>query len=338
MKKKDVTIEEVAKAAGVSTATISRVINNKSNVTSHTRDRVLDAMHELGYRLPDQQVLSSPDSTAILVCLPDLRNPFSSEVVEGIRTVAHRDGYHIIVLQSNDYYTRIEDFIPIFRQLSLAGILILSPVAEKDRQLLSDLSFRCPVVMCSEYAENYGISYVSINDDAAARKAVSYLYATGCRKIGLLNSPLKFKYARHRESGYRQILRECSLQEDESWIAHIPAIQYDAAYAAAMHILQLPDRPDSFFCCSDLYGIAAVNAAKNLGLTVPDDVSVVGFDNVDFARMSSPELTTIAQPMYQMGFQACGLLIEKIQSPSYIDRQIILGTELIIRNSTKLPL
>lgn len=337
MRKKGVTIEEVARAAGVSTATISRIINNKANVTRETREHVIEVMHELGYKAPGLRPLSDPACHTILVCVPDLTNPFSGTVLNGIRQAAHQDGYDVLILQSKDYYTKIDDFSDVFREQSIAGVIILSPVAETDRQLLSALSLRCPVVMCSEYAENFGVSFVSINDDAAAKKAVSYLYSTGCRKIGLLNALSKFKYARHREKGYRKTLEDSVLRVNEAWVAHIPSISYDLAYSTTLHMLQLPDRPDALFCCSDVFGIAAVNAAKSLGLKVPGDISVIGFDNVDIARMCDPELTTIAQPLEQMGFQACSLLIEKIQSPSAIDRQIILNTELIIRGSTRLP-
>jgi LacI family repressor for deo operon, udp, cdd, tsx, nupC, and nupG len=337
MKRKNVTIEEIAKAANVSTATISRIINNKGNVTKETRNHVIDVMNQMEYKPHNLHPLSDPESRIILVCVPDFRNPFYNQVIDGIQKAAHEEKYNVLLLQSSDYYSRIEDFAEVFKEQSIAGIIILSSVPESDSELLNDLSLRCPVVMCSEYAENYGVSFVSINDVSSSEKAVSYLISTGCRKIGLLNSLTKFKYARHREKGYRQALTQCGLDCNENWIAHISSISYDVAYSTAMHILQLPNRPDALFCCSDVYGIATVNAAKVLGLRVPEDLSVIGFDNVDIARMSHPALTTIAQPMLQMGYQSCSLLIEKIQSPDTPDRQIILNTELIIRNSTKLP-
>lgn len=335
MKRKNITIEEIANKSGVSIATVSRIVNNKGNVKKETRDRVLQVMQELQFHPHSVYPLSNPRSHTLLVCVPDYSNPFNSPVIDGIQKAAHENQYDVLLLQSKDYYSQIDDFSNVLKDSSIAGIIILSPISGS--ALLDDLSFKCPVVMCSEYAENYGISYISINDVTASKTAVNYLISTGCRKIGLLNSSAKFKYSRHREKGYRQALYDHQMSYRDSWIAHISSINYNFAYSAALQILSLQDRPDALFCCSDVYGIAAVNAAKSLGLRVPEDVSVIGFDNVEIAQMSNPPLTTIDQPKMQMGYQACEMLIEKIEAPATIDKQIILNTELIIRSSTKLP-
>ena len=164
MKRKNVTIEEIAKAANVSTATISRIINNKGNVTKETRNHVINVMNQMEYKPHNLHPLSDPESRIILVCVPDFRNPFYNQVIDGIQKAAHEEKYNVLLLQSSDYYSRIEDFAEVFKEQSIAGIIILSSVPESDSELLNDLSLRCPVVMCSEYAENYGVSFVSIND------------------------------------------------------------------------------------------------------------------------------------------------------------------------------
>ena len=336
MKRKELTIQEVAEKAGVSIATVSRIINNKGSVKKQTRDHVIEIMEQTNYHPRSVSALADVRSHNILVCVPDFCNPFNSPVIDGIQKAAHNNNYDVLFLQSKDYYTQPSDFTEVLKETSVAGIIILSSVTTSDEKFFNKLSFKCPIVMCSEYDESYGISYVSINDVKASKEAVEYLISTGCRKIGLMNSLRKFKYARHRERGYKQALNENELDYDDMWIAHISSVNYSLSYAAALNILQQKNRPDAMFCCSDVYGIAVVNAAKTLGLYVPEDLSVIGFDNVDIAKMSDPPLTTVSQPAMDLGLQACDLLIEKIQDSNIPDKQIILNTELVVRGTTKL--
>lgn len=329
-----ITIEQVAELSGVSIATVSRIINNKGNVKQETRDKVLSTMEKLNFKPKISSVLTDSNSKLILMCVPDFQNPFNSPVINGVQQAAHENDYDVLLLQSKNYYTDQEDYTNILKNNSFAGILILCSVANNN--ILEELSLRCPVVMCSEYAENYGVSYVSIDDVASSKTAVNYLISTGCKKIGFINCSNKFRYARHREKGFRQALSESNLEINPNWIANISSINYNLALSRATHILSLPDRPDGIFASSDVFGLAVIKAAHNLGLRVPEDVSVVGFDNIDFSTMSTPSLTTIDQPTYQLGYQSCELLIEKIKNPNTLDKQIILNTELIVRDSTKL--
>lgn len=329
-----ITIEQIAELSGVSIATVSRIINNKGNVKQETREKVLATMEKLHFKPKVSSVLTDSNSKLILMCVPDFQNPFNSPVINGVQQAAHENGYDVLLLQSKNYYTDQEDYTNILKNNSFAGILILCSVA--NNSILEELSLRCPVVMCSEYAENYGVSYVSIDDVASSKTAVNYLIATGCKKIGFINCSDKFRYARHREKGFRQALEESGLEVNPNWIANVSSINYNLALSRATHILSLPDRPDGIFTSSDVFGLAVIKAANNLGLRVPEDVSVVGFDNIDFSTMSTPSLTTIDQPTYQLGYQSCELLVEKIKNPNTLDKQIILNTELIVRDSTKL--
>lgn len=334
MTRKKVTISEIARHANVSIATVSRIINGKDKVKAETRQKVLSVMNELNFIPPLTTTLSDGSSKVILVCIPGFENPFNSPVIDGVQKAAYERGYEVLILQSRDYYTDSIDYQNILKQNSIAGIIIVASVPNSD--LLDELSFRCPVVMCSEYVEKYGISYVSIDDVAAAKNAVKYLISTGRKKIGFINSNLNFKYSRHRLKGYLQALQEADLEINPDWTVNIASINYQMALANATHILSLPNHPDAFFTCSDVFAVSAVNAAKKLGLNVPRDVSVVGFDDIETAIMSDPPLTTVAQPCFQLGFQACELLIAKIINPQTADKQIILNTNLIVRESTTL--
>lgn len=329
-----ITIEQIAELAGVSIATVSRVINNKDKVKKSTKNKVLSIMEELNFHPKQNNTLSNINSNVILLCVPDFNNPFNATIIDGVQTSAHENGYDVLILQSKNYYTDTTDYENILKSNSIAGIIILSSVA--NNRILDDIGYKCPVVMCSEYAENYGVSYVSIDDVSSAKTAVNYLISTGCKKIGILNCNDKFKYARHRERGYREALNDAGLEINENWISNISNIDYNLALSSATSMLSQADRPDAIFACSDVFAVGAVNAAKSLGLKVPEDVSVIGFDNINLAVMCNPALTTIKQPTFQLGFQSCELLIEKIKKPNMLNKQIILNTELIVRDSTNL--
>jgi LacI family repressor for deo operon, udp, cdd, tsx, nupC, and nupG len=188
--------------------------------------------------------------------------------------------------------------------------------------------------MCSEYCDVKGISFVSIDDLTAAKKATSYLAACGCKKIALINSNLRHQFAQHREQGYLEALEEVGLEKNADWIAHISSVDYAIVLPYAMNILSLPNRPDGVFAISDVFAVATIHAAKRLGLRIPEDISIIGFDNVAISSMIDPPITTIEQPGIKIGAQALELLIEKINNPTIGKKQIILDTELIVREST----
>jgi DNA-binding LacI/PurR family transcriptional regulator len=196
------------------------------------------------------------------------------------------------------------------------------------------LALSCPIVRCNEYCEVNGISFVCIDEFAAARKATDYLISCGYKKIALLNCSLHFPFVRQRETGYLEALSNAGLEKKAEWIAHISSINYALAYSSAMDILTQNDRPDAFFAVSDVYAIAVIHAVKRLKLRVPEDVSVIGFDNIEISSMVDPTITTIEQPDEQIGYQGCELLIEKINNPQIPSKRIFLDTELIVREST----
>ena len=326
------TIEEIAKRANVSIATVSRIINHKNNVKEETRQKVIQAMEELDFHPQASSGLSNKQSTTILMCVPEFRNPFFCPVIDGAQKAAYRHGYHLLFLQAKDLYTEFNDFAAILKKHSIAGVILLSSVTSVE--LAQDLSFHCPVVMCSEYCEESDIPFVSIDDRAAAEQATEYLISTGRRKIALMNSSLQNKYARHREKGYRQALEKAGLVPNENWIVHLSSVTYNLAMSHALHILRQPDRPDAFFAAADVFAVGIMKAVRKAGLRIPQDVAVIGFDNIELSNMTDPPLSTVEQPSYQIGYQACELLVEKMENPNAKSRQIILDTELIIRGST----
>lgn len=325
------TLTQIAEKAGVSIATVSRILNDSGGVSAATRRKVFQAIRELEY----DSALKRPAAVyqTILVLVPDFVNPFYAGIIDGIQQTAHENYYEAFLAQTRDVYRNVGYYLNLLKRSNFSGVLWLS--STPPTEFLSVIEQQCPLVMCCEYPEDYPCSYVSIDDTAAAHKAVHYLISIGCRNIGFVNCSLKYKYARHRREGYLRALNEAGLTANPEWYVSIPSIDYTLAYSSVLQTLSGENRPDAIFACSDVFAAATINAAQRLGIRVPAELSVIGFDNIETSRMTNPPITTIAQPSFQLGQQACSILIEKIQNPALPNRNILLNTELIIRESSR---
>lgn len=325
------TLTQIANRAGVSIATVSRILNDTGRVSPSTRQKVLHAIRELEYDSALKR--PTPVYRTILVLVPDFVNPFYANIIDGIQQTAHNNDFEIFLMPTKDSYPSPNYLVNMIKKEGFSGVLWLS--STPPTEILTVMEHHCPTVMCCEYPEDQTCSYVSIDDVTAAFRAVNYLVSTGCKKIGFVNCSLKYKYARHRREGYMQALEGAGLEYNPEWYVSIPSIDYTLAYSAILQALNADPVPDAFFTCSDVYAAATINAAQSLGIRVPEDLSVIGFDNIETSRMTHPPITTIGQPGFQMGQQACSILVEKILNPELPDRHILLNTELIIRESTR---
>ncbi len=329
---KTTTIAKVAEMAGVSIATVSRIINQTGYVKPETRQKVLDAMKELNFHAKEAEESPITNTRAILVCVPNFDNPFNSGLIQGIQAITVNRNYRAFYYEARDFFNVLSDYTTIMKHYNFCGILLVHNVTNPD--LLTELRLRYPVVMCSEHCNPPDISFVSIDDFRAAQNAVNFLATVGRKKIALINSSLKHNYAKHREKGYKAALLNLGLSYRPEWVAHISDINFDMAVAAASGIITSSERPDAFFCVSDVFAAAVIKAAKDNHLRIPEDIAVVGFDNIDLSTMTIPPLTTIKQPSFQIGQQACEMLLNQIENPSITPKHVILDTELIVRGST----
>ncbi|MDD2993858.1 MAG: substrate-binding domain-containing protein, partial [Pygmaiobacter sp.] len=156
----------------------------------------------------------------------------------------------------------------------------------------------------------------------------------GRNKLAFICGPQNYKYSRERKAGFLEVLQRYHLSVPQNWVVQMPDNNYDLAYSALCHLLSSPEIPNGIFACSDVYATAVIRAARRYALQVPADIMVVGFDNVDLAVMTTPSLTTISQPRYQMGYTACNLLLERLNDANAEVKSMLLETELIVREST----
>lgn len=321
------TIQDVAKKVGVSIATVSRVLNGSGPVKAETRDKILSIVSEYDFK----RERSSGNKKVLIASFPELSNPFYSNIIRGISYTANLYSYHVLFCHFDRY--AFPESYSFYNDMDFYSGLITCHAAP-DYSILKEISEKVPVVMCAEHSDVSFAPYVAIDDKEATYAAMKYLIGTGRKKIGMINSSLRNNYAVHRERAFRKCLKDYGLPINEDWIAHVSDVSFELGQTVVNDILRQSDRPDALFCVSDVFAAAAINAARSLQISVPTNLAVIGFDNDDIASITIPSITTVAQPTYQIGVQACKLLIEQIEYPNVPQRHIILNTELIVREST----
>lgn len=329
------TISQVADLSGVSIATVSRFINNTAVVKGNTAKKIMDAIQALNYPLPESFIITNKkkDGKVILINIPSVSNPFYNDVIKGAQDAARRHDYYTLVNVQHLNSSTESTFFNLLNNINLCGAIILNAV---DQGYFNSLYHTIPFVQCCEYTENQNlVSYTSIDDVAATKQMMEYILSTGHTKIAFLCGPDRYKYARQRKAGYIQTLEAAGIPLNRDWIIQLPELDFDMALSSTHQLMSQKDRPTAIFAVSDVLAAAAIRGCRLAGLSVPSDIVVTGFDNVDISQATSPSITTINQPKYQLGYMACELLIEKLNSPNGEPRQVLLNTELIIRESTQ---
>lgn len=326
------TIQDVAKAAGVSVATVSRVLNSSPTVAEGTRDAVLDAIKRLDYR-PNLlgRNLRRTETRLILALLPTIANPFYSRIVKGIEDVAHKNGYNVMLCNTDSNADREQLYLGLLKNRLADGVILMAP--ETAGGELTAIGADFPVVQCCEYKEGAQVSLVRIDNHAAARKAARHLISLGHKKIGLISSRNSFLSTVRREQGFLSALEEAGIPMGEGCLAY-GDYSFKSGHRAALGLLAMKERPTAIFAISDIMAIGVLRAAREKGLKVPEDLAVVGFDNISFSSMCDPMLTTVSQPKYDLGCTAMDLLLKTIQGELKEPVEIILENELVIREST----
>jgi LacI family repressor for deo operon, udp, cdd, tsx, nupC, and nupG len=330
--KKKSTYQQIASDAGVSIATISRILTGASRVKEDTRQKVLETMAKHGYDIEEIKANQLNQNSGIIIFnIPSLENPFYSQIAEGAKIAAHRNGYQFLISEEHINENTIANIMNLIETVAAAGIITTNHVPAS---LLARLSDTLPLVQCCEYVTDLKIPYVSIDDIAATRTTMEYLFSLGRRHIAFINGPIRYKYARHRLQGYVHFLEKAGLAQEPGFIIQLPDVNFDLAVSAVMQLLSANVKPDAFFCASDVYAAAVIKSCTRMGIQVPRDIMVAGFDNIEIASMINPTITTVNQPRYQLGFSSCNLLMELINNPKSNVRNILLETELIVREST----
>lgn len=328
------TMKDVAQQAGVSPSTVSHVINDTRFVSQQLRDRVLHAMKELNYQ-PSAvaRSLRTKKTQVVALVIPDITNPYFPEVARGVQDVAEQNEYSVILCNTDRMRGRELRFLNALRGQRVDG-LILNPseITSRDLQDLQDAQI--PVVLIGSQIDHPDLDVVMVDNVQGAHDAVTHLINLGHRRIGLVGGSRASSSGDQRFQGYVRALTDHGLPIDEEIITE-GRFTREGGYESMNCLLAQQSLPTAIFASSDVMAIGALMAIQGAGLHVPDDVSLVGFDDIAEASTTTPKLTTIAQPKYETGEAAARLLFSRIEGASPAQRQkVILSHQLVIREST----
>ncbi len=325
------TILDVADKAGVSKSTVSRVLRNSDDVSEETRARVLAAVAELHFQ-PNMLAggLRTRRTFSIALIIPDIANPFFPEVVRGAQKTADARGYTVILANTDWLERRERDFIALARRNRVEGVLI-NPASISARELKQA---GCPVVVLGSREGYRDFDIVGSDTRGGLQLAADHLVSLGHRRIALICGPKDNPAATKRLAIFREVIAAHALAISDEAIAFADFSQ-EGGYEAAKRLLQLRLPPTAVICGNDLIAFGALTCLHDHGVRIPQDMAVVGIDNIDAAAVTHPPLTTVAKPKFRIGEEAAALLIDRIEAKETSPPQIrLLPTELIVRGST----
>ncbi len=332
-----VKIEDVARAAGVSVATVSRVLNEQGGVLPQTQEKVKKAVEQLHYE-PNllARNLRKNESRIILILAPNFSNPYYSNVLSGICDVSRNLGYSTLIYNTYDSNALNESLVwSLFQKNRADGMITLA--VNRDDGWLSKYAGKYPLVQCSEYVEDAALPHISVDNRLASRESVQHLIAQGHKRIGIVTSANRYLSSANRLRGYLDALEAAGIPRDEALITYASAdYSFASGKQAARDLLSLPQPPSAIFCVSDILALGVIASAGKMGLQVPWDLSVMGFDDVDYTTMFHPYLSTVAVPCYELGRRSMLLLYDHImQKPGALQEEY-LPHGIVLRETTAL--
>ena len=326
-----VTIRDVAARAGVSRQTISRVINGSERVSSATEERVRAVIVELGYQPNAIARFMARGRTETLVCLaPNLTDYTFASVIDGAEAAVRRCGYYLMSSSAPDSNTFASLIAELIGGGHAEGLLVINPFVD-DRYM--HLPADAPVVLIGVYAAGHATSSVSLDDPAAGRLALEHLLTLGHRRIATITGPLAEDCARERLTAYRQMMAAAGAAVAEGWVAEG---DWSAAsgFAALNQIMDNASTPTAIFAQNDQMAVGVLRAARDRGIAVPEQLSVIGIDDIPLATHFEPPLTTVHQEFAEIGRTAARLLIYALDNPDAAACHVRLAPRLVIRQST----
>ncbi len=326
------TMIEVANRANVSIATVSRVLNGQSCVAPDLVKRVQDAVKELHYE-PNftARNLRRNESRTLVILTPNITNPYYANIIAGIAQGAQEHGYSYFLFNTEGKRELDEQILDRLKKHQADGAILLA--AELGADWIYDYAKEYPVVQCSEFDPQFEIPHVSIDNYQATRDVMDYLISNGHTRIGTISIDNRFYSTSERLRAYRDALREAGLPVEEDYIRYATGeYTFKMGFKSAHSLLAQENRPTALFCISDMLALGAIAGAKEMGFRVPEDVTVIGFDDVEYTTMFHPYVTTIVQPCFDIGHTALELVCNKIQHQQ-VPTNVLLPHRLVLRES-----
>lgn len=332
---KTIGLNEVAEMAGVSIATVSRVMNKHPKVNADTRHRVQQAIKQLNYqpnRVAKRLRNRNASGNLLGVLIPDIQNPFYVEVLRGIEDVAYENQYALITCNFSQDESKEKMYLDILQSESIDG-LIAAPTSEHDQKVTDLVKRGLPIVCVDRGLLGVDVDVVLVENRNGAFSAVDHLARSGYKRIAYISGLPQIPSSRQREEGYREALA----------VHHLPFVEELVKYGDSRHesgvrlceeLLNLPQPPDAIFTGNNLITLGALETIHKRGLQIPRDIAIIGFDDMYWSISLNPPLTAVRQPAYEIGKRAAEQLILRINDPSRPTVSMVLKTQLMIRSSS----
>jgi DNA-binding LacI/PurR family transcriptional regulator len=330
------TIKDIAKALGISIATVSRALTGSYEVNKETREKVLNKAKELHYK-PNIQArnLLKSKNNLIGVIIPEFRSFFFPEIIIGIQEVMNKEGYQVLICQSNESSELERKNVEMLEDSMIEGLIVSVTKESKNIDLYQRLiNEMMPIVFVNRIIPELDASKVIIDDKKCAFKAVEHLIKCGYKRIAHLGGNEHLSVAKNRAQGYKDALEFYNIPLQENLIMYV-GVQEDRAKIGVDYLLSLKDKPDAIFTVTDPIAVGTIIELRKRGIRVPEDIAVVGFSESPVGR--ALDLTSVAQPTFQIGHTAAELLLKKIKNHNTPSETIVLDAQLNIRNSSIPP-
>lgn len=328
-------IRHIAKKAGVSVATVSRVLNHPENVAPKTKEKIQNIMAEEGYT-PNwfARGLNFNKTGTIGLMIPQMLNPVHMETAKGVEDVAHQKGYTTFMCNVEDDTDKERRYLEQLIQRRVDGIILICSCLEKE-DLLPAREKGIPIVLVGGSKSDLDLSMVSINHDAGAKKATNHLLQIGYKSIAMLRGSALGVKNEEKAEGYKEALKKAGLPLIDDYMMEVENT-IEGGYLGAKKFCEMKSIPEAIFCTSDMLAFGAMDAIKDQGLKIPDDIAVVGYDNVRMSNLVEPKLTTVEIPLHKMGVYGARLLFDLVEGDNEQNKEpktILLQTKMKVRKS-----
>jgi DNA-binding LacI/PurR family transcriptional regulator len=330
-----VTVYDVASAAGVSIASVSRALNGQPGVGRATVEKIQRVATELGWSPNDiARSLSEKTTRTIALVLPDITNPFFPELVKGVQTAADERHNTLLLANSGEDAEKFLRDLEALRRKQVDGVILISDHPDQTR--VAEICAGIPVVALDRDLGDPGASVVGVDHEEGARKAVAHLIELGHRRIAHIAGPAAIEVSARRRAGWAQALEEAGLAARSELVVSGTFLE-EGGFEAGLQILDRLDEFTAVFAANDLTAVGFLAACASRGVQVPHEVSLVGFDGIHLTRYTTPTLTTVAQPIFDLGHRAGELLFEAISTEDPVKVKEILPTRLVVGASSAAP-
>ena len=329
------TMKDIARLAQVSTSTVSHVINGSRFVSDEIREKVMRIVAELNYT-PSAvaRSLKVRETKTIGLLVTATNNPFFAEVMAGVEQYCQKNQYNLIIATTGGDAKRLQQNLQTLIHKQVDGVLLMC--GDSRFQADMELTVSLPLVVMDWWFTELNADKILENSERGGYLATKSMVDAGHQKIGIITGNLRKSVAKNRLQGYKKALSEANIVLNPDWIVE-SHFDFEGGIVGAQKLLSLSDRPTAIFCCSDTIAIGAYQAIQNQGLRIPQDISIMGYDDIELARYLFPSLSTISQPKAELGKLAVETLLQRIQEPNENYRTLVLEPTCILRESISSP-